>query len=53
MRQSVTPSGLRAAVKCDMPRRSSTRTNSSVSPEGKPDCTRVENRVRAYGQSLA
>jgi hypothetical protein len=32
MCQSVTPSTLRAAVRCEKPRRSSTRTRRSVSP---------------------
>ena len=49
MRQSVMPSSLRAAVRCDMPRRSSARTSRRVSPEGRRISTRVEHRVNRVG----
>ena len=53
MRQSVTPSRLRAAVRCEMPRRSSTRTSSSVSPEASWAAPGLKTVCAGYGQSAA
>jgi hypothetical protein len=53
MCQSRAPSRLRAAVRCEIPRWSSTRTSSSVSPEGSCVAPGLKTACAAYAQLAA